>query len=144
MRYATLFVVAVLVAACVHTKATILDPSLQLAPTCPEAVVVFTDSSKVGHPYKEIALLASEGDNNTTSSSGMINSQRKKAAQVGANGVILGSQKDASTGAQVWHALLGTSANRKGGALAIWIPSDSAKTAETCKAAAAAQASHSN
>ena len=144
MRYATLLLVVAVVVSCVHTKATILDPSLKLSPSCPEAVVVFTDSSKVGRPYKEVALLSSEGDEGTTSSAGMINSQRKKAAEVGANGVILGEQRDPSTGAKVWHSLLGTSANRKGGALAIWIPEDSAHTNETCKAAAAAQGSRSN
>ena len=63
----------------------------------------------------------------------MINSQRKKAAELGANGVILGQMKDASTSAQVFQALLGTSANRKGGAIAIYIPSDSTRVAEACK-----------
>jgi hypothetical protein len=142
MRYLVTLAVAVAVVSCVHTKAALLDPSLKLDPICPEGVVIFTDSSKVGRPYREVALLASEGDNSTTSSTGMINSQRKKAAELGANGVILGNQKDASTSAQVFHALIGTSANRKGGALAIYIPSDSTRVADACKAAAEAQRSH--
>src|SRR2546422_3543089 len=49
------------------------------------------------------------------------------------SGVILGQMKDASTSAQVFQALLGTSANRKGGAIAIYIPSDSTRVAEACK-----------
>lgn len=133
MRLAPLLAVAIL--ACVHTNAAVLDPSLKLEPVCPDGVQVFTDTSKVGKPYREVALLNSKGDNNMTTESGMINSQRKKAAKLGANGIILGFMKDPSTGAQVWHALIGTNANRKGGALAIYIPSDSSRVAEACKTA---------
>jgi|SRR5690242_2427102 len=119
--------------ACVSTNAAVLDPSLKLQPVCPDGVQVFTDSSKVGKPYTEVALLASKGDNEMTSESGMIESQRKKAAELGANGLILGQVKEASTGAQVARALLGTSANRKGNAIAIYIPSDTARVAAACK-----------
>jgi hypothetical protein len=87
----------------------------------------------VGKPYTEVALLNSAGDNDLTSESGMIRSQQKKAAQLGANGIILGQIKDASTGAQVAQAFLGTSANRKGRAIAIYIPSDTARVAAACR-----------
>jgi len=52
----------------------------------------------------------------------------------------LGPMKDASTGAQVFQALLGTSANRKGKSIAIYIPSDTTRVAAACAAAAAARA----
>ena len=94
----------------------------------------FHDSSKVGKAYTEVAVLNSKGDNDMTSESGMINSQRKKAAQLGANGVILGSMADPGTGAKVFHALIGTSANRKGKSIAIYIPADTARVAAACKA----------
>lgn len=127
-------VLALVCAACVSTNAALLDSSLRLTPLpCPEAVQVFTDSSKVGKPYTEVALLNSSGDNDMTTESGMIRSQQKKAAQLGANGIILGQMKDASTGAQVAQAFLGTSANRKGRAIAIYIPSDTARVATACK-----------
>jgi len=120
-------------AACASTNAALLDSSLKLTPLpCPAAVQVFTDSSKVGKPYTEVALLSSSGDNDMTSESGMIRSQQKKAAQLGANGIILGQMKDASTGAQVAQAILGTSANRKGRSVAIYIPSDTARVAAAC------------
>ena len=119
-------------AACVATNAALLDPTLKLAPICPDGVEVFTDSSKVGKPYREVAVLASKGDNDFTTESGMIESQRKKAAELGANGLILGQMKDASTGAQIAQAFFGTSANRKGQAVAIYIPSDSARVTKAC------------
>src|SRR6058998_1711990 len=123
----------VLLAACVSTNAAVMNPSLKLQPVCPDGVQVFSDSSRVGKPYTEVAVLNSKGESDMTSESGMINSQRKKAAELGANGVILGQMKDASTSARVFQALLGTSANRKGGAIAIYIPSDSTRVAEACK-----------
>lgn len=121
------------VAGCVATNAALLDPTLKLAPVCPDGVEVFTDSSKVGKPYREVAVLASKGDNDFTTESTMIESQRKKAAELGANGLILGQMKDASAGAQVAQVLFGTSANRKGNAIAIYIPSDSVRVATACK-----------
>jgi hypothetical protein len=124
---------AAVLAACVSTNAALLNPSLKLAPVCPEGVQVFTDSSKVGKPYTEVAVLNSKGDEEFTSESGLINSQRKKAAALGANGLILGQMKDPSTGAKIAKAFLGTSANRKGQAIAIYIPADTARVAAACK-----------
>jgi len=98
-----------------------------------DGVVVFTDTSKVGRPYTEVAVLNSKGGSDVTSESGMINSQRKKAAELGANGLILGTMKDPSTGAKIASSIFGTSANRKGNPVAIYIPSDSSRVAAACK-----------
>jgi hypothetical protein len=124
-----------LIAGCVSTKAAQLDPTLKLAPVCPDGVQVFTDASKVGKPYTEVAVLKSSGESDWTSETGMINSQRKKAAKLGANGLVLGQMKDPSTGAKIASTLIGTSANRKGEAIAIHIPSDTARVARACKTA---------
>src|SRR3989454_2889928 len=40
---------------------TTLFRSLKLAPVCPDGVQVFTDTSKVGKPYTEVAVLNSKG-----------------------------------------------------------------------------------
>jgi hypothetical protein len=96
-------------------------------------VQVFTDTSKVGKPYTEVAVLNSKGGSDWTSESGMINSQRKKAAELGANGLILGTMKDPSTGAKIASAIFGTSANRQGKAIAIHIPGDTSRVAAACK-----------
>jgi hypothetical protein len=62
----------------------------------------------------------------------MANSQRKKAAKLGANGIILGDQKDPSTGAKLAQAFFGTSADRKGKSVAIYLPADSARVQAAC------------
>ncbi len=119
---------------CVHTGATMLNASAKLPPICPEGVQLFTGAEKVGQQYHEIAVLTSNGDADMTSAEGMANSQRKKAAKLGANGVILGEQKDPSTGARIADAFLGTGAVRKGKSIAIYIPADSSRVQEACGA----------
>src|SRR2546428_14040769 len=119
----TRLAVAVLtLAACVSTNAALLNPSLKLAPVCPDGVQVFTDTSKVGKPYTEVAVLNSKGGSDVTSGSGMINSQRKKAAGPGPNGLIVGSMRDPSTGAKIASSIFGTTAQRQGNAMPIYIP----------------------
>ena len=127
---------AVVLAGCVQTNAAVLNPTVAFSRSCPEAVVVYTTPDRVKSEYVEIALLTSKGDASMTTESAMINSQQKKAAEVGANGLILGGINEPGAGAKVAASILGTSTERKGKALAIWIPADSAKTVEICTAVA--------
>jgi hypothetical protein len=122
-----------LLAACVTTHITRLHPEQTYPRICPEGVAIFTSADKVGQPYVEVALLTSSGDQDMTSQAGMYNSQRKKAAEAGANGLVLGQTQDPGTVAQVAHALVGTSANRKGQSIAIYIESDSARVRLACE-----------
>lgn len=118
--------------ACVSTNAAVLDNSVKLARTCSEGVTVYTAPDKVGKPYQEIALLNSKGETSWTSEGGMVNSQRKKAAELGANGIIIGDVNEPKPGTKIIGALVGTGSERKGKAVAIWIPEDSVKGARVC------------
>jgi hypothetical protein len=124
--------VVVLTVGCVHTNAAVLDPSALYQKTCPGAVVVYTSPERVGRPYREVALLNSKGESGWTSEAGMVNSQRKKAAEVGANGLVVGGIDEPKAGTKIIGALLGTGAERKGKAVAIYVPDDSTKTAAIC------------
>lgn len=110
---------------CVHTNAAVLNEGLTMEPICPNGVVVYTDSAAVPGPYTQVALLNSKGDANETSESGMVTSQRKKAAELGANGIIIGQIQEPKAGTKIIGALFGTGASRKGSAMAIHVPSDS-------------------
>jgi hypothetical protein len=123
----------VLLTGCVSTNAAVLDNSTRLVRTCPEGVQVFTAPDRVGKPYREVALLNSKGETGWTSEGGMINSQRQKAAQLGANGIIIGGINEPNPGTKIIGALLGTGSERKGKALAIWVPDDSAKSRSLCR-----------
>jgi hypothetical protein len=124
--------VVALTAGCVHTNASVLDPSALYQKTCPDAVMVYTSPERVGKPYREVALLHSKGESGMTSEEGMVKSQRKKAAQLGANGLILTGVDEPKPGTKIIGALLGTGAERKGKAVAIYVPDDSLKTASIC------------
>lgn len=118
--------------ACVHTNAAVLDVTQKFAPLCPDGVKVFSDTSKVGKPYQEVALLNSKGESGSTSEEGMIKSQRKKAAELGANGIVVGGFQEPKAGTKIIGTLLGTGSERKGSALAIYIPGDSARVKAAC------------
>lgn len=72
-------------------------------------------------PYVEVALLNGIGHYNATNESQIFEMMRKKAAAIGANGVILGTVEEPTTGVKVASALLGTPANRKTTAVAIHV-----------------------
>lgn len=80
---------AVLICACVSTNAALIDPSVRLAQTCPSAIKLYTTPDRVGLPYREMAVLNAKGESNWSDEGDMIQSMRDKAAEVGANGIIL-------------------------------------------------------
>jgi hypothetical protein len=93
---------------------------------------MFTSPEKVPTVYQEVALLNSTGNTSFTSEAGMMKSQRKKAAEVGANGIILSGINEPGAGAKVFGALVGVGAERKGKAVAIYIPADTARVRKAC------------
>ena len=119
--------------ACVQTNAAVLDVTAQRAPICPDGVKIFTDTSEIGGPYTPVALLNSTGESSWTSEEQMLNSQRRKAAELGANGVLFAQIQEASAGAKVAGAFLGTGSQRKGRATAILVPGDSARVQLACE-----------
>lgn len=137
MHRATLLplLVPVLVAACVRTNATVLNaaPGAAVRPKLvPTQVRIFRTAAQVVGPYEEVALL------NSTSGSGlgenrMLESMRKKAGELGANGIILDAISEPSAGAKIAGAFLGTGAERKGKAVAIYYTAVPAAPADSTK-----------
>lgn len=62
----------------------------------------------------------------------MMKSMRKKAADVGANGIIMGDINEPGAGAKVVGAFLGTGTERKGKSVAIFVPGDSTRVQKAC------------
>lgn len=109
---------ALVAAACVSTNAAVLDSSVKLAPICADGVAMFTTADKVGKDYQEIAILNFSGESGWTTEKGMYQSQKRKAAYLGANGIILNNINEPKAGTRIIGALLGTGAERKGPAMA--------------------------
>jgi hypothetical protein len=124
--------VGILVVACVHTNAALIDPSVHLAPTCAAAIKLYTTPDRVGQAYREVAILNAKGESNFSDEGDMIESMRKKASEVGANGIILSGIDEPSAITKVIGQVAKTGSQRKGKAMAIYIPSDSTNTASIC------------
>ncbi|MGD9641563.1 MAG: hypothetical protein AB7V08_02370 [Elusimicrobiales bacterium] len=87
------------------------------APLAPGQVRVFMSAEEVPGPYEKIAIITSEGD--SFQKTALIENMKKKAAGLGANGLILGQFRTATTGEKVAQAFLWTSANNTHEATAI-------------------------
>src|SRR5437016_5645777 len=108
-------------------------PALTLVPTCADAVPVYS-SDKVPYDYYEVALITAEGNSVYTGNGDLLKSVRNQAAGVGANGVVLDSFGASHATVKVLGAAIGSNdAERKARAVAIWMPSDTARVREACR-----------
>ena len=117
---------ALLLVGCVHTQMTPLvgfDP--KRAPTCWQAVQVFTGSDQIGARYAPLAYLHATSEV-SVSDEKVVRNLRERAATIGGNGLILGGV-NTETG--------GRSSNTSGDGTAVWIPQDSAATLAQCAGA---------
>jgi hypothetical protein len=116
-----------------RTRVVATNPALSLARTCADAVPVFADRDHVPYDYYEMALITSEANSVYNGNGDLLKSIRNKAAAVGANGVVLDALGATHATVRVVGAALGSSdAERKGRAIAIWMPSDTARVREAC------------
>jgi hypothetical protein len=109
------------------------NPALSLSPTCADAVPVYPDQEQVPYDYYEVALITAEGNSVYNGNGDLLKAIRNKAAEVGANGVVVNSLGATHATVKVIGAAVGgKDADRKGRALAIWMPSDTARVREAC------------
>jgi hypothetical protein len=108
-------------AGCVSTKATVLDHTVVRTEVDARSVKIYRNAQSVRGNYEEVALLNSEGDSTVTSERAMMESMRKKAAKLGANGVILDAMSEPSAVVQVVARIFEQKTSRRGKALAIFV-----------------------
>ena len=109
------------------------NPALTLARTCADAVPVYPDRDHVPYDYYEVALITAEGNSVYTGNGDLLKSVRNEAAGVGANGVVLDALAASHATVKVLGAAVGANdAERKARAIAIWMPSDTARVREAC------------
>jgi hypothetical protein len=133
-RLFTVFSLICALTAC-GTRARVVatNPGLSLAPTCGNAVRVFADNGQVPYDYYEVALITAEGNSVYNSNGDLLKSIRNHAARVGANGIVVDALGATHATVKIVGAALGSNdAERKGRAIAIWMPSDTARVREAC------------
>jgi hypothetical protein len=119
----------------VRTKTTDVSPSMSRAATCDEAVDVYKSRAEVPFDYYELAWISAEGNSVWTSDGKIVAQIKKKAAENGANGVIVNdfTQSNATTKV-IGAAVGGNSADVKTSALAIYMPGDANRVTLKCGA----------
>ena len=109
------------------------NSALTLAPTCANAVPVYSSSADVPYDYYEVALITAEGNSVYTGNGDVLKSVRNEAASVGANGVVVDSLRATHATVKILGAAVGgNDAERKARAIAIWMPSDTVRVREAC------------
>jgi hypothetical protein len=109
------------------------NPTLALAPTCSNAVSVYADAGHVPYDYYEVALITAEANSAYNGNGDLLKSIRTQAARLGANAVIVDALGTTHNTVKVVGAVLGSNdAERKGRAIAVWMPSDTARVREAC------------
>jgi hypothetical protein len=116
-----------------RTQIVATNPGLSLSPTCADAVPVYADNAHVPYDYYEVALITTKGNSVYNGNGDLLKAIRNKAAGVGANGVVVDSLNATHATVRIIGAAVGASdADRKGRAIAIWMPSDTARVREAC------------
>ena len=112
---------ALVITACVSVQSTRLGSTVIRPPVPASAVAIYRSAAQVGAQYEEVALLDAAGDYNYTNEEKMYQKMREKAGALGANGIVLDSITEPTTGAKVAQFFIGTAAQRKGKAVAIYV-----------------------
>jgi len=117
----------------VRTQTTDVSPNLSRAATCEAAVDTYTSRSMVPKDYHELAWISAEGNSVYTSDGKITDQIKKKAAQVGANAIIVNDFKESGATIKVIGAALGSSsADAKVSALAIYMPAEADRVMLKC------------
>lgn len=117
----------------VRTKTTDLNPAMSRTPTCDEAIDTYVSRGQVPSDYYEVAWIAGEGNSVYTSDGKIVAQVKKKAAEAGANAIIVNDFKESGSNAKVIGAALGAnSADAKVSALAIYLPAEANRVTLKC------------
>lgn len=124
----------VILSACgTRTRIVATNPALSLARTSADAVPVYSEAARIPYDYYEVALITSEGNSVYIGSGDLLKKIRNKAAEVGANGVIVTGLRPTHATVKILGAVVGSNdADRQGRAIAIWMPSDTTRVRESC------------
>ena len=108
-------------AACVTVSKSVLDRSFEASPVSRERVHVYLPGDEIPEPTR-VAILSAKGDADITDEGEMIDRLREEAGKLGANAIVLGDIREPGVGEKVASAFLETSADRRGQAVAIFVP----------------------
>jgi hypothetical protein len=124
MKNLCMLFILLFVAGCVTAQITMLGAPGKYSPTTPDKVQVFISESDIKVPFEKIAIIHTQGESSWTNEQQMIETAKKKAAAIGADGIIIGKINEPSAGAKVAGAVLGVGVDRRGEIIAIKLKSE--------------------
>lgn len=116
--------IALLLGACTTTGAVLLGGAGTYPEIHPHQVRVFLHEDDVPVEYERIALVTARSDASWADEADLIRAMRKRAATLGANGLILGEVRDPTTLERVAEVLTDYEPQRRGRAVAIRLLDD--------------------
>lgn len=122
MNRAAVLLCSLAVLGCVSVNKSVLTDAYKLSPVPKEDVHVFFANDSIPE-HTRVAILYAEGSETFTTKGEMVDKLRKEAGKLGANAIILSEVKDPGTGEKIVAGIFGTSAERKGQAIAVYCPS---------------------
>ena len=106
---------------CVETQVTRLEAGPARAALTPDAVAIYQSEADVPRAFTPVALLDSSADTDLAGYGDIYASMRKKAAALGANGIVLGDRLEPSPLLRLAGEVLGGNTYRHGRATAILV-----------------------
>jgi len=121
-------------AACgVKSTTTDVSPNISRSATCENAIALFDGRADVTSNYQELAWIEVEGNSVWTTDAQMRDKMKKRAAEVGANGLIANPVQQNKVGVNVIGEAIGAhTATARASGLAIWMPAERDRTRLAC------------
>jgi hypothetical protein len=110
--------VCLTLSACVQVQSTTTSPT-KYPPLSPEQVYVFRTEKEVPGSFTSVGMIFTQAGSGYQNEGKQIDAAKKRAAQMGANGIILEGFTEPGVGTKVASALVGIPSYRKGRVLAI-------------------------
>ena len=88
-------------------------------PSILQDVVIYLSEADIPADWKPIAIIHAQGEAQLTTESKMLRKSRERAAELGANGLLIEEIKEPSAAAQIAGEVLGTGSTRRGRVVAI-------------------------
>jgi hypothetical protein len=104
--------------ACVQVQSTTTSP-IKYAPIEPNQVYVFQTEREVPGTYTSVGMIFTQAGSNFQNEGMQIDAAKKRAAKMGANGIILEGFTEPGGGTRIASAIFGIPSFRKGRVLAI-------------------------
>lgn len=117
-RHISPLLLTLLLAGCVQTQATMLSGETY-PPTLESDVVIYLSEADIPGEFKKIAIINAQGESSWTNEQQMYTAARKRAAKIGAHGVLIEEVDEPGSGAKVAAAIFGTGTTRRGQMIAI-------------------------